>query len=253
MADPSFRDYDSDPELNKNGTSPKRMPEGNYKGSWVNDTFRWMAAVIRRLGDAAAKLPLDSDGAPDTSLGENVGTLAFQNANAVSITGGMIACRGYVPVGAVISLWALWEDFLAQADDLLGRGFAACDGRTVTNPDTGINFTLPDFRGKYPYFFDDTSTIGTTFGDWTHATTVDGAHAHANANTSAASGGPSLNVSYALVSTGGGGSHQVVENVTINNAATHVHNFTTPTGGAHQHTVDVTPPSISLIPLMRVW
>lgn len=248
-----WTDYEPEPDDNGSGTAPKRMKEGSFQGRWVNDCLRYMAAVIRNLGDACLFLPLASDGTPDATLGKHAGTIAFQNADNVEILGGVITARGAIPVGGIIPYGRTWADFLAEEASLLEQGWACADGRTVTNPFTNATVALPDLRGRYPYFFDDTGTIGDPFGEWIHTSSSNGAHAHAANNTSAASAGPSLNVSYALVSTGGGGPYQVVDNVTINAVATHVHAYTTPSAGAHTHEVDVTPPSVSCIPLMRVW
>src|SRR5690349_4860957 len=99
---PSYLDFDGDPDANKSGSVPTRLPEGNFLGKWVNDCIRYTNAVIRNLGDACLFLPLDSNNAPDTSLGKYAGDMAFQSAADVNITGGIFTGRGYAFVRAVI-------------------------------------------------------------------------------------------------------------------------------------------------------
>jgi hypothetical protein len=47
---PLYSDYQPVADDNQ-AAAPIGAPEGNYRGEWVNDTFRHMMAVIRKLGD----------------------------------------------------------------------------------------------------------------------------------------------------------------------------------------------------------
>jgi hypothetical protein len=118
---PNYTDYEAVPDDNKNGSSPTRMPEGNYQGKWVNDTLRYMASVIRILGNSAAFLPLGN------TLGKYIGSLAFQNADDVAITGGFFRGRGYVFVGALMDFRQRGRHLRRQHADH-HRGGRACGG-----------------------------------------------------------------------------------------------------------------------------
>jgi hypothetical protein len=76
LPDPDYRLYAADPDSNTAG-SPIGAPEGGYKGSWVNDTLRFLMATVRRLGDGVPKV----DG--DTFTGDSiVGALASRVISA---------------------------------------------------------------------------------------------------------------------------------------------------------------------------
>lgn len=62
---PVYTDYEPIADDNQ-AAPPVGAPEGGYKGSVVNDTFRYMMAVIRNLGDGA--LQLDGTTSPTADI-----------------------------------------------------------------------------------------------------------------------------------------------------------------------------------------
>lgn len=67
------------PSENGNRPSPTGAPEGTFTIGQTNDTLRWLMAAVRELGDWI------------TSSLAGLKTLAYQDASAVTITGGSIA------------------------------------------------------------------------------------------------------------------------------------------------------------------
>ncbi|HET9273621.1 MAG TPA: hypothetical protein VFO09_05080, partial [Methyloceanibacter sp.] len=62
---PVYTDYEPIADDNQ-AAPPVGAPEGGYKGSVVNDTFRYMMAVIRNLGDGV--LHLDGSKSPTADI-----------------------------------------------------------------------------------------------------------------------------------------------------------------------------------------
>lgn len=66
------------PSENGNRPAPTGAPEGTFNIGQTNDTFRWLMAAVRELGDQVV------------SGAVTLGTMAAQAASAVAITGGSI-------------------------------------------------------------------------------------------------------------------------------------------------------------------
>jgi hypothetical protein len=66
------------PSENGNRPAPTGAPEGTFNIGQTNDTFRWLMAAVRELGDYVI------------SSAVTLGTMAAQAASAVAITGGTI-------------------------------------------------------------------------------------------------------------------------------------------------------------------
>lgn len=245
----TYLDYQPEPDDNT-AAPPVGAPEGNYQGKVVNNTFRRLMAAVRNLGDTVPKIATGGD--PTAQ----VGTMAYQNASAVAITGGTIgpAVAGVIPVRGIIS----YGGTVAQAE-ALAPNWAICDGRTVN----GI--ATPNLRGRFIRGWSDTLTPGDTGGSTDDLTTSsNGAHTHggvtgsttlteaqipphthditgveSSSNNSGAAPGADSGTSKPDIvteSTGGGEGH------------TH----TIASGGAHTHTVTSPPPPYyALIYLMR--
>jgi hypothetical protein len=164
---PSWRDYQPTPDDN-NAASPLGAAEGNYRGKWVNDTFRYMMAVIRQLGDNVPKLPDGGDPfAP-------IGGMAYQNPANVSITGGSIAgIGGVTPIRGIIAFGGTVEQALA-----LEPQWALCDGRTVN----GI--ATPNLRGRFVRGWSDTLAPGETGGMTGDVTSSSGGNHNHGGSTS---------------------------------------------------------------------
>jgi hypothetical protein len=69
----------STPSENGNRPAPTGSPEGTFTVGQINETFRWLMAAVHEIGDWVA------------SSFAGLGTMAYQAANAVAITGGTIA------------------------------------------------------------------------------------------------------------------------------------------------------------------
>jgi microcystin-dependent protein len=248
---PTFLDYEIVPEDNESGTVPTRFPEGNFKGTWVNLCFRHMAAVIRDLGGRAAKLPHDEDDNIITINSGRVGTLAFQDADDVEITGGFFRGRGYVFVGAIMAYGGTWAEYTEVYSDLFARGWVVCDGRTVTNPYTSLSVTLPDLRGRYLRMFVNTAAAGNNFGADTQTTTAAGAHSHGDGTNATALTAANLPIKAKTETFTQNGDEDSLLGVESQTATAHSH--TIPTVGDHAHTVDMLPLSVNVIYLKRVW
>lgn len=70
VGNPLYTDYQTAADDNA-APAPIGAPEGNYQGRWVNDTFRHMMAVIRRLGDASLLTSGANAAAANISMGGN--------------------------------------------------------------------------------------------------------------------------------------------------------------------------------------
>jgi hypothetical protein len=249
---PTFLEYEIVPEDNESGTVPTRFPEGNFKGTWVNLCFRYMAAIIRDLGGRTAKLPRDEDDA--AILGPNngrVGTLAWQDADNVELTGGFFRGRGYVFVSAIIAFEGTWAEYLAVYDDLFARGWVVCDGRTVTNPYTNLPVTLPDLRGRYLRMFIDTASAGSLFGASTQTTTAAGGHWHGGVTGGTALTAANLPIARTTVEVETLEDEDTIGQVDTQTATAHTHSIAEVND--HSHTVSMLPLSVSCIYLKRVW
>ena len=265
-----YTDYEVEAE--DNGTPGSalvtRFPEGSFSGARVNDSFRAMASAIRNLGDEAFRVPTDDD---DNTT--PLGTMSLQNASNVSITGGILgAVRGASPVGAVILYYGSFADYTANYNTLLSFGWVIADGRTVRNPFTGANVTAPNFLGRYPKFGSNAlalsgSATQTSSASGSHSHTVATGGSHTHTTNSAGSHTHDINVagtfdlntgSGALFELGAGGtSHRH----TMTTESGHTHTVSTDSGHTHgiasasdhTHTVSITPPTIDLIPLARLF
>lgn len=246
---PLYSEYAVVPDDNKNGSIPTRMPEGNFRGSWVNDCLRYMASVIRNLGDSAAKLPVDGDGNPVATNGGKVGTIAFQDGDDVNLTGGIMAgVRGGVPIGAIISMCITWQQFLDRYAELFYAGWVACDGGTVINPYTNASVQMPDFRSRYLRMYANSANLAAGFGQSTYLTTPSGGY------SGALTGDTALSADQIPVRTASQPKSGNLDTITGAAAQTaNGHHHTLPTISDHQHYVDVLPPSINVIFFMRVW
>lgn len=149
----TYTDFQPEPDDNT-AAPPVGAPEGSYQGKWVNNTFRYLMAAVRNLGDNTPKIP----GGGDPTL--QVGTMAYQNAASVNISGGTIGSavagvvpiRGIVPYGGSVSQatalepnWALCvrgDTLVSLADGSRRRIDEIVEGRQAVdvmafNPGTG--------------------------------------------------------------------------------------------------------------------
>jgi hypothetical protein len=86
-----------------------------------------------------------------------------------------------IPVGAVIDWWR------PDATWLVPSGFAICDGRTVSDPQSPLNGkTLPNLTNLFVMGVTNVNNIGMTGGGSPHYHTVDINHDHGAVNSSAA-------------------------------------------------------------------
>lgn len=243
----SYLDYaviDSD---NQSGAPPLRYPEG-WAGSAVNGSMAALASAVRNLGDNAAKLPLNDDASINTGdNGGRVGTLAFQNANAVTITGGETFRQSRKVIGKDIRFFFGTQ---SEAEDEEAFGWAICDGRTVS----GV--TTPDLRGRFPLFYDPTQGISSqdTGGTLESTTGESGAHGHTGAvlgHALTADEVPDLDVQTGTV--GGSGNTRVSSVAYTGTGDTHTHGLGIDEGGAHTHALVADyQPYAAFIPLMYV-
>lgn len=167
----TWRDYQPEPGDNT-AAPPVGAPEGNYRGSVVNDTFRRLMAAVRNLGDTTPKIT----GAGDPEA--TIGSMAYQNAGAVAITGGTISSTvaGIVPLRAIVP----YGGNLTQAA-ALAPNWAICDGRTVN----GI--VTPDLRGLFVRAWSDSVAAGSSGGSFDAITSSsNGAHTHTGSTGSTA-------------------------------------------------------------------
>lgn len=260
----SYTDFQPEPDDNT-AAPPVGAPEGSYQGKWVNNTFRYVMAAIRNLGDSTPKIPVDGDPALQ------VGTMAYQNASGVNITGGTIgsAVAGTVPLRGIIP----YGGSISQAT-ALEPNWSLCDGRTVNG------YTTPDLRGLFIRAWSDSESPGSTGGSVAAITTSsNGAHDHGGStgghaltlgqmpnhyhNEGSNSAGPDddAGVTQAfqnptgegLVRPGSYGNSNdswIWRTGSVGSNETHSH--TIASGGAHTHTVTPTrPPYHALVYIMR--
>lgn len=263
-----YTDFNGDPALNTSAP-PVGAPEGNYKGSHVNDTFRYIMAAIRNLGDAVPKL------ASGMAVDTEIGTIASQDADDVDITGGTLsdAVAGAVPLKGIIP----YGGTLVEAAALAPR-WGICDGRTVNGVVT------PDLRDRFLKSYASGGNPGGTGGSLDLLTTSNaGAHGHGGAtggralvqshlpsirlfiarNVVAASATPTLSASnflsyhnnqnndfgqYAL--TGQASEPNVGQTSLLGSGTEHTHPISSAAGHTHTVTPD-RPPFYAVIFLMR--
>ena len=256
MTEYSYLDYTADAESNQEAGSPllTRFPE-QWAGSRVNGSLAALASALRNLGDSSAKLPLDENGDPDPGPnGGRIGTMAWQNADSVDIAGGILGVnvRGSMPVGSLIPWHGTYAQLVAVYHvDLKLRGWVIADGRTEVNPyPPGNSVTVPNLLGRYAYFYDDASTLGTGQFAHTKTTSSDGSHAHTGATGGVSLVGSQLPTLARTKAVQGGSGAGVVDEYS---GAGTAHAHAIGTDGAHAHTVDVRPASIVCVPLLRVW
>ena len=136
-------------------------------------------------------------------------------------------------------------------------GWAICDGRKVDRSDGVGRITTPDLRDRVPVGAGGVRQPGDTFGTSQQTTSAAGGHTH-NVQVEGSTGSVATGISIRTTlktETAGGGSDTTVKTVTVedpghSHAATLV--GTAAFAGRHEHTVDVTQPSIALVFIMKV-
>lgn len=250
---PSWRDYQSTPDANS-AASPVGAAEGNYRGNVVNDTFRYMMAVIRGLGDTTLKIAT-GEGSAFTAE-STAGSMALQNANAVVITGGSISgvTLGSIPVGAIVPFSGTTPaTTLTEAATLVTSGWAICDGRTVSGR------TTPDLRGTFIRGWTNTITPGVTGGIASATTSSDGSHSHTGTTSTDGSHNHNGSTTGAVSANFGGTFTKTAPGATfdqhthpIASDGGHTHTMTTNSASAHTHSVATLPPYYAVVYLQRV-
>lgn len=262
MADPSYLDYEADPALNGVGQSSQtRFPEG-WPGKFVNDALRWMGAALRGLGNSVLFAP-DAEGTPS---GRTAGSMALQNADAVTITGGSVNAYGYVPVGTILPVLMSWANFLAVYETYFRPyGWIFCDGRTETNPFTGAAYVAPNLLGRYLVGFDNASVVGTGagfFGSTSKTTELAGTHNHGGVTGETAltvnqippHSHPYTRTTGSAGTSGGGGLGNGATASTGDTGGGQGHLHSIAPDGSHQHAIsDIRPLSVMVIPVIRAW
>lgn len=243
---PTWREYNATPGDNSS-PPPVGAPEGGFLGKFVNDCLRYMAAVIRDLGNTTLKLPNNPTASGFSEGAESrAGTMALQQAASVQITGGIITnTAGVLPIRSII----MFGGTLQQATDQAQYGFAICDGRTQNN------ITTPDLRDRFVRGASSGAGAGATGGGSSTTTSSSGAHTH---TVTVAAGGDHDHGGFTgqANASGSGGtglaSGGTVHRHTIAASGTHTHTATTASDGAHTHTVNPLPAYYAVIYLMRV-
>lgn len=255
MVQRSYTEYEKEEADNgtPGSTSIMRFPEGTFSGARVNDSFRAMASTIRNLGDSAFRAPVDEGG---NVVSAQAGTLSLQDADDVNITGGILtAVRGSAPVGSLILWWGDFASYVENYAALLAMGWVIADGRTVTNPYTNASVTAPNFIGRHLRF--GSSDARSVFGTDVQATSSSGTHAHggdtAPESLTDAQMPSSVLMDIAITGTGGAAGAGTSQIVRTRSGLNQGHSHGIASDGAHTHTVTVTPASIRLIPLARMF
>lgn len=237
-----YSDYavlDSD---NQQGSGVTRFPEG-WDGRKVNNCMAALASAVRNLGDAAAKLPVDSDGNPDASLNAGrIGTAAFQNINTFFATGGKTHNRSRKVKGKDIRLfWGTTADAAGEEQ----YGWAICDGRVVN----GV--TTPDMRGRLAGFYSTSRSPASFYGSNSSTTDNEGGQ---EINGWAADyelqlGEVPVTFSTRQVESGGGATVKMAE---AGSAAGHSHTIEVDDLPQHNHDFRFLAEHVTFVPLMYV-
>jgi hypothetical protein len=143
-----------------------------------------------------------------------------------------------------------WAEYVDRYVALLNAGWVVCDGRTVTNPYTNASVTLPDYTQRYLRMFATTANIRNLIGSQTQTTT------DAGARPAGVTGDTALTTANLPIGVDGGHDVQIpgVENIVgITGRTATGHHHTVPAIPDHAHAVDMTPPSVNVIFLKRVW
>lgn len=256
MATAGYLDYAVTIEDNMPASSSlyTRFPQSPFTGKRVNDSFAYLGSALRNLGDSAAKLPIDGDGA--YVLGPNngrIGTMAWQDADAVDIATGTLGwgVRGSLPPSTLISWVGTWSSLVDSYNNLRLSGFDICDGRITTNPYPPYNsVTMPNYLGLFVYFYDDASLLAQGVFSHTKTTSTAGSHSHTGSTGGVALTGTYLPTLARTKAVQGGAGAGVVDEYS-GAGASHAHAIAA--DGSHAHTVDVRPASLSVVPLLRVY
>lgn len=250
---PSFGNYQRNAADNT-GEAPYGAPEG-WAGRLINDTMRELMAAGRRLFDDTPRRYVDPDTTEDVYANRAIGTLAYQQREAVDIRGGSIGnVPGIVPVGSV----TLWWGTLADAVEHQAIGFIVGDGRRVVRAD-GLAFTAPDLRDIFPYFYSAGRAPQSRAGSLNIVTAASGRHDHGSRTGGTAitvANLPAIGFLTGAVRPGGdvepatSGSDVNLTGVT-GGGQPHDHGITA--AGDHTHTATYLPPHAAFIPLWRGW
>ena len=157
--------------------------------------------------------------------------------------------RRVLPIGSVM----LWYGAAATVP----AGWAVCDGRQVDRSDDLGRVTTPDLRDRVPVGASDTHAAGSTFGAFQQTTASGGSHRHdvtVSGTTERAATDFAINPT-TKTDAAGNGSGTVISAVAPADPG-HTHGATlqgkSESSGSHDHTVDVTQPSMALIFIMKV-
>lgn len=157
--------------------------------------------------------------------------------------------RRVLPIGSVM----LWYGSAAT----IPSGWAICDGREVTRSDGAGKIITPDLRDRVAVGAGGAHQPGAVFGAVQKTTERSGDHTHevqVTGTTDSAVTGITLSTTK-KTETAGGGSDTTIKTVLVEDAG-HTHAATldgdAEQAGDHDHTVDVTQPSLALLYIMKV-
>lgn len=246
------------------------MEVGANRDTWGSTTNGNMTTLDGNIGTKSSQITaLQNTDATHTSQisthTNQIATLQNQIATLQNQTTDLYnwinnAEKGYlawVPVGTVL-LWPYSSGIPAK--------FAICDGRTVARTDGGGNITTPNLVDRFVRGSTSPQLVG---GSWTTTPTTSAAGSHSHAGVT---GDTALSIAQMPAHThtvpnsvvGSGGSHfqlgppggdQLVANqVTTSTGSGAAHNHLVFADGSHQHTVtvDLYPPWMTMIYIMRV-
>lgn len=247
MTQYSYTQYTSDDaDMDVPGSvDPTKAPE-HWAGRAVNNFCRAIGSAVRNLGDRTLFAPPDGGS-------QQAGTLARQNFNNVTLTGGTAELvRGVCPIATTIDWFASLQNLIDNYNTLFFWGWIFADGRTVVNPYTGFGVTAPNLIGRYKYMDSNASF----FGAASNLTSVAGAHGHgfATGTTQLGAGNlPPITVTLTKdqVQAGSGFLRVLSATATYVGTADHAHSIAA--DGDHQHVVTLSPLSVGVIPLIRLY
>ncbi|WP_018250786.1 tail fiber protein [Sphingomonas melonis] len=157
--------------------------------------------------------------------------------------------RRVLPIGSIM----LWYGSAETAPD----GWAICDGRQVERSDGLGAVKTPDLRDRVPVGASGTHAAGSAFGATQQTTATAGSHSHdvtVSGTTDRAATNFALNPT-TKTDAAGNGSGTVISAVAPADPG-HTHGATlqgqSASAGSHDHTVDVTQPSLALLFIMKV-